>query len=107
MNGKQMTTLVVLIAFAALTAVAVYHHGYVGIVTSVLVSTATLQVLVDLVIALGFVLIWMWQDAKERGIAVWPYVLVTLLAGSFGPLLYFVRRLGHSAPVVSRSAEAG
>ena len=31
-------------------------------------------------------------DAKQRGVNPWPFVLVTLVAGSFGPLSYLLLR---------------
>jgi len=52
-------------------------------------------VLVDLVIALTLVLVWMWRDAQATGRNVWPWVLLTLVAGSFGPLGYLLTRQSH------------
>ena len=34
----------------------------------------------------------MVADARQRGINAWPFVLITLVAGSFGPLFYLVLR---------------
>jgi hypothetical protein len=34
----------------------------------------------------------MWNDARDRGVSPIPYVLLTLTAGSVGPLLYLIRR---------------
>ena len=84
--------LIVLVAFAALTAVAVAQHGVIGIFAWQLQNTAGLQVLVDLVIALGLVCVWMWRDAVASGRKPWPWLLVTLAVGSFGPLLYLLTR---------------
>ena len=39
------------------------------------------------------------SDARARGLNAWPFVLVTLLAGSFGVLFYLLRR-GVDAPAV-------
>ena len=57
------------------------------------------QVLVDLVIVCALAIIWMLKDARESGITVWPFIVVTLAAGAFGPLFYLVaRELRASAP---------
>ena len=82
----------VLLLFGALTAAAVWRHGYWGILLPHLHSLGAGQVLADLVIALGLVLVWLVRDARAHGRAAWPWVLLTLAAGSFGPLLYLLLR---------------
>ena len=82
----------VFIGFTVLTAVAVLNHGAIGIFQYQLANFAGAQVLVDLVIALTFFLVWMWQDTKKRGVSPWPWIALTLVAGSFGPLIYFMVR---------------
>jgi hypothetical protein len=77
--------LLTLALFGALTAAALWQHGYWGIFEPQLRSFGGAQVLVDLVIALVLVLVWMWHDAKARGRNIWPWIVLTLLAGSFGP----------------------
>ncbi len=81
----------VLIAFGALTSVALWQSGYLAIFTGQFANAAGLQVLADLVIALSLVLVWLWHDARRAGRNPWPWVLMTLAAGSFGPLLYLWR----------------
>jgi hypothetical protein len=81
---------IVLLLFGALSAVAVWQHGYVGIFANELQSTAGMQVLADLVIALSLFLVWMWGDAKATGRNPWPWLAITLAIGSFGPLLYLL-----------------
>lgn len=88
----RMLLVVTLVLFGALTSVAVWHHGYRGIFETMFQSWAGVQVLVDLVIALVLVLVWMWRDVQVLKRSVWPYVLITLVAGSFGPLLYLLTR---------------
>jgi hypothetical protein len=78
----------VLLAFADLNAYVVWHYGYSGFLELATANAATIAVLVDLTIALSFISIWMWRDARRRGITVVPYLAVTALLGSIGPLLY-------------------
>jgi hypothetical protein len=94
MNAKQMTVLGVMVAFGALTVVPVYQYGLSGFFDQVLANSASIQVLVDLVIALTLFLLWMFPDARRHGISPVPYVVITVLAGSFGPLLYLFKRFG-------------
>jgi hypothetical protein len=96
MNLKQIVLGIELAGFSALTAYAIWQHGYFGVFEVALSSWATSLLLVDLVIALGLALVWMMSDSRERGLAFLPYALLTLLFGSVGPLLYLIRREGHA-----------
>ena len=87
---KRIVLAVVLIAFLALTAVAVWQHGFLGIFAYQFQNFAGIQVLVDLVIAASLFLVWMWKDAKAAGRNPWPWVLLTLATGSIGPLIYLL-----------------
>lgn len=89
---QRTLILLVLVLFGALTGAALWQHGYLGIFLLPLQTLAGTQVLVDLVIALGLVLVWLVQDARAQGRNPWPWVAATLLAGSFGPLLYLLTR---------------
>lgn len=92
MNGRTIGLSALLAGFLALTGIAVYDHGYLGFFRLVTANAATVTALADLVIALGLVLAWMQADARERGISILPYLVVTLALGSAGPLLYLIRR---------------
>ncbi len=92
MNWKQIGLTLVLADFAALNAYVVYQYGYVGFWELVLANAATTAAVVDLVIALGLVSVWMWQDARDRGWSVLPYLVLTAFFGSVGPLVYLIRR---------------
>lgn len=94
MSTKTTKTIlgVVLADFAALTAWAVYTHGVVGIFELLTANLATLLAFADLSIALSLIAVWMWNDAKARGVSPIPYVVLTLTLGSVGPLLYLIRR---------------
>jgi hypothetical protein len=80
----------VLLAFADLNFYVVSQYGYSGFLELATANAATTAVLVDLTIALSFVSVWMWRDARRRGITVAPYLAATALLGSIGPLLYVV-----------------
>lgn len=101
MNTKQIGFGSVLVGFFALTMYTVYLHGYLGFFDLIMANAATITAMVDLVIALSIILVWMWQDAKERGVSIIPHILLTLTLGSVGPLLYLYQRAGskkeHSA----------
>jgi hypothetical protein len=83
----------VFILFAALNLYAFEAAGIKGLWDELTPSNAWQMVLgVDLVIALSLVLTWLWRDARAHGRSPLPYVLVTALTGSLGPLLYLLRR---------------
>lgn len=92
MNLKLAAFVAVTLAFGALSAVATVEHGYLGIFTHVLDTSALAQVGADLVFAMSFVVGWMYNDARKRGATVWPYLVAVPLVGSFAPLAYVIVR---------------
>ena len=84
--------IVTLVLFSAISAIALWQHGYWGILTSGFANTASMQVFADLVVALALIMIWMWRDAKASGRPIWPWIAITLVAGSFGPLGYLLSK---------------
>lgn len=89
---KAVIALLVLATFGAFSLWVVYRHGYTGFLTLSAREPWALQMLLDLVIACGFVIAWMVRDARKHGITVWPYVALTFPLGSIGVLVYLVRR---------------
>lgn len=81
---------VILVAFSGLTALALWHHGYWGLVAPLWRTFGGMQVLADLVLALGLATVWMWRNARATGRNPWPWIVLTLVAGSFGPLAYLL-----------------
>jgi hypothetical protein len=79
--------------FAVLSAAALWQHGYWGILAPHFRSTNAGQVFADLL-----VMVWLWYDAKEIGRNGALWLLITLIAGSFGPLLYLLTRPRSSSP---------
>jgi hypothetical protein len=92
MNGQRALLCGVLAAFGALSAYVVYVHGLSGMWEAMTANGVTAVLTIDLSIALTLVSVWMWNDARDRGMSPVPYVLLTLAAGSVGPLLYLIRR---------------
>lgn len=84
--------LAILLAFGAYSAYALLQVGYFGIWQAGLAGPGSVQLLLDLVIVCLLACAWMVTDARQRGLAAWPFVALTLAAGSFGPLLYLVWR---------------
>jgi hypothetical protein len=92
MSTRLILLAAVIAGFAAITTEALMDVGYVGLVEQQLRSWAGVQVLTDLVIVSALACIWMTSDARSRGLSAWPFVAITLVAGSFGPLCYLVVR---------------
>ena len=97
--NRRTIALVLLIPFVALTGYAVMEVGYLGIFDYHRHSPAGWQVFADLVIACLLILMWLVPEAKKAGRNPWPWVVLTLLTGTIGPLLYMI--------VVDRPAEDG
>ena len=104
----------VLTAFAVLTGYAIAVHGYSGFIDLAVSLSASLwgvQLMLDFALAIGMLLYWMSSDAREQGIAFWPFALLTLTLGSIGPLSYYAWRewrvwLAARASLSALSAEA-
>jgi hypothetical protein len=87
-----LVALVVLATFGAFSSWVVATEGYLGFIELAGREWWALQMLLDLVLALVFAAGWMVGDARGRGIAAWPYLVVTVFLGSVGILAYCVRR---------------
>jgi len=92
MSTRLILLLVVTAAFGALSAVALMDVGYWGIIAPHFQAWGPGQVFADLVIALTLVVVWMVADSRTSGISAWPFVAITLVLGSFGPLFYLIAR---------------
>jgi hypothetical protein len=92
---KKIVPVVVLVAFSILSTVLAVEAGVGGL--AALRSGWSLQVTLDLCIALFLVGGWIRRDARERGINPVPYLVALPFLGSIGALLYLVRRNVFSA----------
>lgn len=89
---ERAIILITLVLFGALSGIALWQHGYWGIIAPHFQSFGAGQVFADLVIALTLAMVWMWHDARATGRNAWPWIVATLLLGSFGPLVYLLTR---------------
>lgn len=95
----------VTLAFGAFSLYALWQVGYIGLFAGQFENAGTLQVLLDLVIACSLAMGWMIRDARRTGRTVWPYLLLTVAAGSFGPLAYLLLA-PRAAPATARAQAA-
>jgi RsiW-degrading membrane proteinase PrsW (M82 family) len=89
---SRILIIITLILFGILTGIAVWHDGIIGIFESIFHSFGSVQIYVDLVIALTLIMVWMWHDANATGRNPWPWIIATLLVGAFSPLMYLLTR---------------
>lgn len=92
MNAKQIVLSIITVDFLALTAWAVLEVGYFNIFAGILANPGTILLGVDLLLAIGMVVAWMWIDARKHGLHVAPYLALTATLGSAGLLIYLIRR---------------
>lgn len=87
---QRIFLIITLLLFLALTAIALWHHGYWGIFEPNFRSFGAAQIFADLVISLTLILVWMWRDAKKAGRNPLPWIFLTLATGVIGPLIYLI-----------------
>jgi hypothetical protein len=90
--GALMRTALILVlaTFGVFSTYAMWQVGYLGIWQAGMASIGAWQLLLDLLIMASITLGFMWRDARRSHRSFWPFALITLTAGSFGPLLYLV-----------------
>lgn len=90
--SASFAVLLVLLAFAAYTAIVIVDYGLIGFVAAVSDNTAVIQVGLDLVIAITIALGFVYGDARRRGLPFVPYLIATVFLGSIGLLIYLFHR---------------
>jgi len=89
--GKWLLWLV-LVDFSLLTLWAMWEVGYLGIWQAGFSSPGGMQILADLTVCCGLIALWIWNDAKQRGVNPWPWIVATIFVGSLSPLVYLLVR---------------
>ncbi|MFK7914301.1 MAG: DUF2834 domain-containing protein [Pseudomonadales bacterium] len=97
MNKTLVVLYFVFFGFLAFTAysLAVSDQPFVEWAVGLVSVPATAQVVLDLYIACGLILAWMFHDSRKRGKSViqwFVFACITLVAASIGPLLYLTVR---------------
>ena len=93
---RSLLVFLILAAFGAYSIYVMWDFGYLGIWRAGLANAAALQILLDLIITCLLISSWMIGDARAKGLKAWPFVGITVAAGSFGPLLYLIYRERHA-----------
>ena len=86
----------VLAGFLALTVPAVVVDGLPGTLGAITHNWASLQIYVDLVLAVLVLCIWMYKDATAAGRNPWPWIVTAFIVGMISPLIYILTRSGPS-----------
>jgi len=89
---QKPLAIVALVILAIPTALAFLNEGVMGFPTAIISSYASIQIYIDLVIAIAIILVWLWDDAKKSGRNPWPWVIGALIVGCFSPLIYLLTR---------------
>jgi len=89
--------LITLIAFAGYTVSVMLsaEQSLIDFGISLMSRPDTAQVVIDLYLLATLAGVWMYRDARQRGwsaLSVIPYLLLTAIFVSIGPLLYLVVR---------------
>ncbi|MEM7332794.1 MAG: DUF2834 domain-containing protein [Chloroflexota bacterium] len=91
-STERALAMIGLIILSIPTALAFTQNGLAGFVDGITHSWATIQIYIDLVIAMVFIVIWVWRDAKDSGRNPWPWIIASFIVGSFAPLVYLLIR---------------
>ncbi len=100
--------LILLIDMIAVTGYAVFQSDAASIRAIFTdMSPWELQIIIDLTVALTIGVVWMWRDAKKRGVQPLPFLILTLLTGSIGLLIYLIRHRDGKSLTKTTTSEAG
>lgn len=88
---KTLLTLI-LLSFGAFSTWVLLDVGYFGIWSAGFTDSASLQILLDLVVCCLIISSWMIKDAKSRGMNPVPWLIAIAATGSIAILIYLVHR---------------
>ena len=89
MNLRTLAILI-LVPFTGLTAAAFVSDGSGGFAQAITHNLTSLQIWLDLVIAMLFWCGWVMRDARASGRSGLPWAIGALIVGAFAPLVYMI-----------------
>lgn len=90
LSKRAVLYIVLLGVHSAITARALMDKSYLELFAFAFQGWPQFQIFSDLTASITLVSSWMIWDARKKGRTVWPYVVATVLTGSFGPLTYLL-----------------
>lgn len=107
-TALRLLALLVLLPFTALTVQAGLAGGVTGFPDAITHDLLSLQIWVDLVIAVMFWCGWVVRDARAHGRNGWAWVVSALIVGCFAPLAYMlVHRRWPGSPLSDDAGDPG
>ncbi|WP_024616991.1 hypothetical protein [Pseudomonas kilonensis] len=104
---KPYIALVTLLFFSVYTASTLFlaEQSLLAFGIRLMSSPDTAQVVIDLYLLACMACIWMYRDTRSKGrslMSLLPYILITVIFVSIGPLLYIVvNGFGRQSPVTA------
>ena len=92
MTFKQLCLWIIVISFSLFSSWVMWEIGYMGIWQAGLVSSGSLQILLDLAICCLLICSWIKIDAAARGVNPYPWFIAVLTSGSLAVLVYLLVR---------------
>lgn len=84
---------IVLVLFGALTLAGTVVDGLPGgAIDAITFNWISLQIYIDLVIAVTVICVWIYRDATTHGRNPWPWLIAAAIVGMFSPLVYLLTR---------------
>jgi hypothetical protein len=90
MPGLKPALWLVTLLFGAYSFWVLMQVGFLGIWQGGLANPGSRQITADLVVSCTLVVGFIARDCRAQGRPWWPWALLTLVAGSLGPLAYLL-----------------